>query len=225
MRLKEIARENRPRERLEKEGAAVLSDAELLAIILQKGTREENVIDMSHRLIAKYGVDKLSSCSLRELQEIKGIGKAKACQILALFELQKRHAVAQQQGKPLRSARDVYAYCFPRVAGLDRERFMILLLDTRNKVVKEEVVSVGTLNSSLIHPREVFKSAIKESANAVILVHNHPSGDPEPSEEDKAITERLIAAGELLGIKVLDHVIVGKEKFWSFSEQKRINLI
>ncbi len=218
MRIKEISLENRPRERMEKQGVSVLSDSELLAVILQKGTKEENVIDMSNKLISKYSVNKLSSCSLKELQEIKGIGKAKACQILALFEFNKRHNLAKQNGKPIKSAKDVYDYCFPKLAGTDKEHFMILHLDTRNRVIKDEVVSVGTLNSSLIHPREVFKSAIKESANSVILVHNHPSGDSEPSEEDKKITNILFKAGELLSIKVLDHVIVGSEGWYSFNE-------
>ncbi len=216
MRIKDISLDDRPRERMKKQGASVLSDAELLAVILQKGTREENVIDMSHRLISKYGIDKLSSCSLKELEEIKGIGKAKASQILALFEFNTRHNLAKQNGKPIRSAKDVFDFCSLKFSGVDREQFMILHLDTRNRVIKDEVVSVGTLNSSLIHPREVFKSAIKESANAVILVHNHPSGDPEPSQEDKKITNTLRKAGELLGINVLDHIIIGNERYYSF---------
>ncbi len=218
MRIKDISVDNRPRERLERQGVRVLSDAELLAVIIQKGTKEENVIDMSNRLLSKYGVGKLSSCSLKELQEIRGIGKAKASQILALFEFNKRHDIAKQNGKPIKSAKDVYEYAFSKLSGADKEHFIILHLDTRNRVIKDEVVSIGTLNSSLIHPREVFKSAIKESANAVILVHNHPSGDTEPSQEDHEITERLFDAGELLSIKVLDHVIVGKEGYYSFND-------
>jgi DNA repair protein RadC len=219
MRIKEISLDNRPRERLEKQGPSVLSDAELLAIILKTGNKEENVIDMSHRLISKYGLDKLSSCSLNELQEIKGIGIAKACQILTLFEFNKRHNLSKQNGKVIRTAKDVYDYCHPKLNGKDKEYFMILHLNTKNKVIKDEIVSVGTLNSSIIHPREVFKSAIKESANSVILVHNHPSGDVQPSREDVQITERLFKAGELLSIKVLDHVIVGSEGFYSFKDQ------
>ena len=219
MKIKDIVPENRPRERMEKQGVKVLSDSELLAVILQKGTKEENVIDMCNRLISKYGVSKLSSCSLKELQEIKGIGKAKASQIIALFEFNKRHSFSKQNGKPIKSAKDVFDYCSPKLNGADKEHFMILHLDTRNRVIKDEIISVGTLNSSLIHPREVFKSAIKESANAVILVHNHPSGESDPSEEDKAITEKLFSAGELLSIKVLDHVIIGNETYHSFNEK------
>jgi|SRR3989344_5057235 len=219
MRIKDISLENRPRERLEKQGPSVLSDAELLAIILKTGNKDENVIDMSNRLISKYGVDKLSNCSLAELQEIKGIGNAKASQIIALFEFNKRHNISKQNGKPIKTAKDVFDYCSPKLSGVDKEQFMILHLDTRNKIIKDEIVSVGTLNSSLIHPREVFKSAIKESANAIILVHNHPSGDAEPSEEDKKITDILFKAGELLSIKVLDHVIIGKDSWHSFKDK------
>jgi DNA repair protein RadC len=220
MRIKDISLENRPRERLEKQGAASLSDAELLAVILKTGNKKENVIDMSNRLISKYGVDKLSSCSLKELQEINGIGKAKASQILALFEFNKRHNLAKQNGKPIKSAKDVYEYASAKLDGMSQEFFMILHLDSKNRIVKNETVSIGTLNASLIHPREVFKSAIRESANSIILVHNHPSGDPQPSKEDEEITERLFDAGELLNIKVLDHVIIGNEKYYSFKESK-----
>lgn len=218
MRIKDISKENRPIERLEKKGASTLSEAELLAVILKTGTKEENVIDMSNRLISKYGVDKLSSCSLKELQEIKGIGKVKAAQIVALFEFNKRHNLPKPYGKPIKTAKDVFEYCSPKLSGSDKEYFMILHLNTRNRIIKDEIVSIGTLNSFLIHPREVFKSAIKESANAIILVHNHPSGDIEPSEEDNKITEILFKAGDLLSIKVLDHVIIGHEKYYSYKD-------
>ena len=215
MKIKDITPENRPRERLEKQGPSVLSDAELLAIILKTGNKTENVIDMSNRLISKYGFGKLSMCSLTELQEINGIGSAKASQILALFELNKRHSYSKTQGKPIKTAKDVFEHCSPKLSSSDREHFMILHLDTKNRVIKDEIVSVGALTGTIAHPREVFKSAIKESAHSVILVHNHPSGDPTPSDEDLKMTERLIESGEILGIKVLDHVIVGKEAWYS----------
>ena len=215
MKIKDISPENRPRERLEKQGPSVLSDAELLAVILKTGNKDENVIDMSNRLISKYGFDKLSMCSLTELQEINGIGSAKASQILALFELNKRHSYSKTQGKPIKTAKDVFEHCSPKLSSSDREHFMILHLDTKNRVIKDEIVSVGALTGTIAHPREVFKSAIKESAHSVILVHNHPSGDPAPSDEDLKMTERLLEAGEILGIKVLDHVIVGKEEWYS----------
>ena len=206
-------------ERLEKKGASILSDAELLAVLLKTGTKKENVIDMSNRLLSKYSINKLSKCSLKELQEIPGIGKVKASQILALFEFSKRHNIAKNNGKSIKGAKDVFDYCHQRLNGADKEHFMILHLDTKNRIIKDEIISIGTLNSSVIHPREVFKSAIRESANAIILVHNHPSGDPEASQEDKEITDKLFKAGELLNIKVLDHVIIGNEKWYSFNEE------
>ena len=219
MRIKDISKENRPRERLEKNGVHVLSDAELLAIIFKTGNKEENAIAMSDRLITKYGLGKLNELSLKELQEIKGIGPAKSMQIKALFEFNKRYSLAKRDGEPIKSARDVFEYASQRLITNQQETFMILLLDSKNRIVKDEIISIGTLNASIIHPREVFKSAIRESANSIILVHNHPSGDPKPSVEDEQITKKLFEAGELLNIKILDHVIVGKDKFWSFKER------
>lgn len=219
MRIKDISKENRPMERLEKKGASTLSDAELLAVILKTGNKDENVIDMSNRLISKYGIGKLSNCSLTELQEIKGIGKVKASHILALFEFNKRHNLSKINNNSIKCANDVYKYASQRLTD-DKEHFMILHLDSKNKIIKDEVISIGILNASIIHPREVFKSAIKESANSIILVHNHPSGDPTPSKEDEDISEKLFEAGILLDIKVIDHVIVGKDKWYSFKEKE-----
>ena len=221
MRIGDIPEENRPRERFRKLGANALSDAELLAIILQKGTRGENVIDMCNRLISRYGIENLSNLSFNELQKIKGIGPAKAMQIKALFEFTRRHDLDKRTKTPVKSAKDVFEYASRRFPDNDKERFMILHLDSKNRIIKDEIISTGILNASLIHAREVFKPAIKESANAIILVHNHPSGDPTPSEEDRKITKILFDAGELLDIKLLDHVIVG-DTYYSFKENKEI---
>jgi len=218
MRIKDISIENRPRERFLRNGANVLSDAELFAVILQKGSKTENVVDMSNRLISKYGMSKLSDLSLIELQEIKGIGPAKAMQIKAVFELSKRYKVSRNNKKPITCAKDVYEYACGRILDKNKEQFMILHLDSKNRVIKDEIVSIGTLNASIIHPREVFKSAIKESVNSIILVHNHPSGDVTPSSEDEEITRRLVDAGKLLDINVLDHVIVGNG-WWSWKDE------
>ena len=218
MRIKDISKENRPRERLEKNGVHVLSDAELLAVIFKTGNKQENAIVMSDRLITKYGIDKLNDLSLKELQEIRGIGPAKAMQIKVLFEFNKRHNLSKVNNLPIKTAKDVFLYASEKLADNKKEHFMVLHLDTKNKIIKDEIISIGTLNASIIHPREVFKSAIKESANSIILVHNHPSGDSEPSIEDKEITEKLMEAGEILNIKVLDHVIIGKDNYHSFKE-------
>ena len=219
MKLLEMPVNSRPRERLQNVGAHALSDAELLAIILQKGTSKENVLDVSNRLISKYTLEKLPSLSLKELQAINGIGPAKAMQITAVFELSKRCNLSKDAGKPITSAKNVYDYASPKLQNSDREQFLVLLLDSKNRVIKSETVSIGILNASIVHPREVFKSAIKESANAIIMVHNHPSGDPAPSKEDKAITDNFQEAGNLLNIEVLDHVIIGRDTFYSFAKR------
>jgi len=212
VRIKDISKENRPRERFQKLGASALSDAELLSIILQKGNKKENVIDMSNRLISKFGLDKLVSCSLKELQEIDGIGPAKAMQIKSLFEFYKRHsnAIKTKNIVTIKHPEDVYNYFVDKLKDKKREYFYALLLDSKNRIIKEELISVGTLNSSLVHPREVFKEAIKNSANAIILVHNHPDSDPKPSENDIEVTRRLAKSADILNIKILDHIIIGK---------------
>ena len=217
MRITDLAVCDRPRERLARLGVASLSDAELLAVILSQGTRKENVLVLAQRLLANFSLDRLSRCSLGELESFRGIGRAKACQVLALFELSRRKQV--EKSKPLRCAKDVYLYCEELFGGVKQEVFRVLVLDTKNCVVACKKVSLGTLNSSLVHPREVFRLAIKESASSVILVHNHPSGDCTPSKEDRRVTTQLQEAGELVGIKVLDHVIVGEKQWYSFSEE------
>lgn len=218
MKLKEIAKQYRPRERLLRYGVRHLSDSEIMAIILCNGHKNENAIDMSNRLLAEFGIQKLKELSIRELETIKGIGKAKAMQIMAIFELYNRHSQVDFEKKTINCAQDVHDYVIPELKELDREHFQVLLLDTKNRVIKHETVSIGTLNTSLAHPREIFKKAIRYSCNSVIIVHNHPSGDVTPSKEDIEVTERLMEAGELLGITVLDHVIVGGG-YWSYKEE------
>lgn len=208
MRIMDIPENNRPRERLLRQGVETLSEAELLAIILQKGTRKENVIDMSNRLLAKHSIDKLSSCSLTELKDIPGIGDAKAMQILSIFELSKRVRGGSIAEKVINNSEDIAKYYIEKLRDKKKEYFIAVFLDSKNKIIKDEVISVGTLNASLVHPREVFKEAIKNSANAIILVHNHPSGDCEASAEDEEVTRKMKQASEIIGIKLLDHVIV-----------------
>ena len=220
MRIKEYSAENRPRERLLLVGVRSLSDAEVLALVLRSGTTKENVLEMSNRLLSSYGLSELAKMSVHELMTLEGIGIAKASEVVASFELGRRVKKQLVLSKPLRCAKDVYEYCHSRFIGVSKEQFLVLQLDTKNCVLKEEVVSVGTLNSSLVHPREVFKSAVRESAHAVIFVHNHPSGDCTPSDEDKRVTKQLMKVGELMGIKVLDHVIIGDKAWYSFTEER-----
>lgn len=205
---------NRPGFRLKK--GKVLNDAELLAIILGSGFKGENAIDLSNRLLKKYNFHKLAELSLTELKKELG-DEVKALKIQAMFEIFKKTSKLNRKGfKPtIESAKDVYNYFVDELKDKKKEHFYALLLDSKNRIIKEELISVGTLNVSLIHPREVFKEAIKNSANAIILVHNHPSGDCEPSTEDLEIIEKLSKIGDILNINVLDHLIVGKEKYWS----------
>ena len=222
--------QNRPRERFLKYGAEVLSDSELFAILLRTGIRGkkneegeyeggENVIEMSDRLINEYGLDKLLECSLVELQKIKGIGPSKAMQILTIAELQKRINQSKKPIKKITCAEDVFDYFHERLKDKKEEHFYVLILNTQNYIIDEQLVSKGILDASIIHPREVFRPAIKNSASKIVLVHNHPSGDPTPSQEDLEITKKLIDIGEGLGIKVVDSVVLGGGKWESLGER------
>ncbi len=214
-----MSAENRPRERLELEGAVVLSTAELLAIILKSGTKKENVLEISNKLLSKYGMDKLATCSVIELMAEYGIGRAKACQIVALFELHRRFEAKEKQHALITSAKDVALLYLPRMAHLPQEHFLAVYLDSKNRMICDQTITIGILNASLIHPREVFHGAIKNLAQAVIVLHNHPSGDPAPSAEDIRITRILEKTGELMGIRLIDHVIIGRNSWWSWREQ------
>ncbi len=218
MRIHDIPKEGRPRERFLKHGPEVLSDAELFAILLRTGIKGENVVDMSNRLINEYGLDKLLECSLKELQKIKGIGPSKAMQILTIAELQKRINLSKHPVKKITCAKDVFDLYREKLKDEKQEHFIVLLLDTKNNIIGEETVFKGTLDASIVHPREIFKTAIKNSASKIILVHNHPSGDPIPSEEDSNVTKNLMESGKLLNIQVLDSIILGKDNYWNWLE-------
>ena len=213
MKILDLPKQNRPRERLQKHGPQALSDAELFAIILRTGTINENVIDMSNRLIKEYGIDKLFDCSLKELQKIKGIGPSKAMQLLAMAELGKRNSQAKTPIKKITQAKDVFDLFHERLKNEKQEHFYILMLNTKNHIIGEHLVSKGVLDAAILEPREVFRPAIKAAASRIILVHNHPSGDPTPSDEDVEVTRKLIDAGKMINIQVLDHVIVGNDYF------------
>ena len=219
MKIKDFPEQNRPRERFLKKGPEALSDAELFAILLRTGTVNENVIDMSNRLIKEYGLNNLFDCSLKELQEIKGIGPSKAMQILAMAELVKRFKDSQKPVRFLSSAKKVFEFMHEKLKDKKQENFIAILLNNRNHFIKDVLITKGVLDASIIDSREIFKPAIKNSAARIILVHNHPSGDPTPSKVDIEVTEKIADAGELLGIKVLDHVIIGKDKYWSWKEK------
>ena len=212
MKLHDLVVRERPRERLLQHGVHVLSDAELLALILCSGTKNENAVELGARLLKKYDLHKISTATLKELCSLKGIGIAKACQLLAAFELQRR-VPQEKERKKISDGDDAYAYCKPLLAHLEQEHFLVVFLDTKNNVLGHEFITKGLVNSSLVHPREVFRYAIRNNANAVIVAHNHPSGDCTPSDEDTTVTRVLTEAGELIGISVLDHIIVSRQGY------------
>jgi DNA repair protein RadC len=218
MKIKDLPESSQPRERFLKHGSEVLSDAELFAIILRTGVVGENVMEMSNRLISEFGLVNLFECSLKELQVIKGIGPNKAMQLLAMVELGKRYDQEKNSIKKITCAEDVFKLFHKDLKNKKQEHFSILMLNSQNNIIKKEPLTIGILNASVIHPREVFKPAIKYSCNKIILVHNHPSGDPTPSEEDLEITRKMIEVGEELDINVLDHVIIGEDEWWSWKE-------
>lgn len=218
MKVKDIVKEGRPRERFHLFGPDSLSEAELIAIILRTGTKGENVIDLSNRLISEFSLTGLFESSTEELTKVNGIGKDKAIQILAISELFKRVGYSKNNKNKIMGAKCVYDLFKDKFRGEKKENFCIVLLDTQNKIIKTEIVSKGILDASIVHPREIFKSAVKASAARIILVHNHPSGESRPSEEDLFVTRKMIDAGELMGIEVLDHVIVGDGEYWSYVE-------
>lgn len=212
----------RPRERLQKHGEEALSAQELLALVLGRGSKNDSVLSVAQRLLSHFGdLNKLASAGLEELAKIKGIGPAKAAQIKAVFELGKRNLSSWDKTEKIKisSAEDVFRMFGQRLKGKKKEHFLALLLDSRNRLLRSAEISVGSLDASIVHPREVFKEAIAESASRLILVHNHPSGDPKPSEADVEITKRLAAAGKILGLEILDHVIIGNKIASSLKEE------
>ncbi len=209
--IKELPPELRPRERLLAAGPAALSDGELLGLLFGIGNREKTAVELANEVIGQAGgLHGLYDVSVHELTQVNGIGEAKACIILAAVELGRRIGQVRNPGRPvISSPADVDRLLRGRIANLDRENFVAVLLNTKNEVIEAPLISVGTLSSALVHPREVFKPAIRASAASVILAHNHPSGKTEASREDREVTQRLVGAAEILGIEVLDHVIVG----------------
>lgn len=216
--------EERPRERLYAKGAEALADAELLALQLGTGTRGQTAVDLARALLARYGsLTGLAARNVAELAGIKGVGRAKAVRLAAAFELTRRLRSRGGDGKvTLGSPDQVFAHFGPLMEDLKREEFRVVLLDAQNGLLRDVVVSEGTLSASLVHPREVFKPAIVESAAAVILIHNHPSGDPAPSKEDIRLTRQLVECGKLLDLKVHDHVIIGLGRFVSLAQRGAI---
>jgi len=211
----------RPRERLLQHGPQHLTEAELLGILLGKGAKKKTAIDLARELLDRYeSLENLFGRSPSELMKIKGIGSAKAATLAAAFQLVRRIQSKTSQDRPsFRRAKDVAGYYLPLMKDLRREVFRVLLLSRANRLIKEVTISEGTLDASIVHPREVFREALLEPAAGVILIHNHPSGNPSPSEEDLRITKQLVEAGRLLGIRVYDHIILAGESYQSLADE------
>jgi len=220
--IHDLPASERPRERLQKFGAEALSAQEILAVILGRGISGESVMVTAQRLLSQFGSLKgIADASLEELSGVRGIGLAKAAQIRAVFELTNRleeHHDSEKR-EVVKTPEDVVAQVGSRLKSKKKEYFLALLLDTRSQLIRVAEISVGSLDSSIVHPREVFKEAISASAASVIFAHNHPSGDPEASEDDIILTKRLAEAGEIMGIDVLDHVIIGDRKHLSLKRE------
>lgn len=215
--IKELHRIERPREKLIHYGPGKLSNSELLAIILRSGTKTENVIELSNKILKKFSAIELPNLNFNDLKDYPGLGPAKACEIVACFELGKR-LLRDKKAEIYLKPKDIWEE-LRDLRTNKKEHFVTFFLDSRNQEIKREIISIGSLNANLVHPREVFEPAVRNLAAQIILAHNHPSGDPEPSEDDLIITKRLVEAGKILGIEVIDHIIVTKDDFFSFKDK------
>ena len=211
---------DRPRERLYTRGAAELSLQELLAIVIGGGTRGSGALVLALRLLGEFGdLVTMGRAGVDELRRVPGIGFARACQMVAAFELGKRFArESRSSGSSVRAPKDIARMFMDEMKHYDREHFKAAFLNTKNQVIKVVTVSIGSLNASIVHPREILKPAIAVSAASIILVHNHPTGDPTPSREDVEFTRRFAKCGELIGIELLDHIVIGADRFQSLKE-------
>lgn len=220
--VRDLPKEDRPREKLIGRGAAALSDTELLAILLRTGTSSVSVLHLAEEVLAKYrdkGLVAIMNMSPQEIATVHGVGLAKAATIVAAVELGRRLSTrAAQKTEKIEGPEDAARYMMPMLRYEQKEHFLVMLLDVRNRVIATSTISVGGLTSSIAHPREVFREAIRHSAAALILVHNHPSGDPSPSREDIQLTRQMMKAGDVMGIPVLDHIILANDDFLSIKE-------
>ncbi|MCX7879202.1 MAG: DNA repair protein RadC [Ignavibacteria bacterium] len=217
--IREWRLDDRPREKLIKNGANTLSDSELLAILISTGTKSLTALDLAKLLLDKYqNLYELSTRDISELKSIKGIGLAKSVTLSAAFELSRRIQSTQlDQNSIIRSPSDIANYFIPLLKGIKQERFYVVLLNSSNKIIRIKAITEGTLNASLIHPREVFRFAITESSASIILVHNHPSGNPTPSNEDIEVTKKLMKASQYIEIPILDHIIIAGNNYTSLA--------
>ena len=218
--IKDLLKVERPREKLMHYRPEKLSNSELLAILLRSGKRGENVVEMANKILKKFGANELPNLSFKDLKNYNGLGPAKACEIVSCFELGKR-LLKNKKSQIYIKPKDVWEE-LKDLRDHKKEHFVVFYLDTRNQEIKREIISIGSLNANLVHPREVFEPAVKNLAAQIILAHNHPSGNSSPSKDDLEITKRLVEAGKILGIEVIDHIIVSKDNFYSFKDKEII---
>lgn len=217
MRIKDLHRVERPREKMEKYGPEKLTEAELLAILLRTGTKGKNVVELSKEIFRKFPGDQIADANFKELKNTFGLGAAKAAEIMACFELGRR----KLKGKKtvlMMNPKDVFE-ALKDIRSHMKEYFAVFYLDTRNQEIEHSIVSMGTLNANLVHPREVFDPAVRCNAAHIVVAHNHPSGNPDPSDDDIQVTKRLKEAGKIMGIEILDHVIVAKDSYFSLKDK------
>lgn len=215
--IKDLPKVERPREKLMQYGPGKLSNSELLAILLRSGKKGENVIELANKILKRFSKDELPNLTFNDLKDYPGLGPAKACEIVACFELGKR-LLKNKKAEIYLKPREIWEE-LKDLRDHKKEHFVIFYLDSRNQEIKREIISIGSLNANLVHPREVFEPAVRHLAAQIILAHNHPSGDPEPSEDDLVITKKLVESGKILGIEVFDHIIVVKDGFFSFKNK------
>jgi DNA repair protein RadC len=218
--IKDWRSDERPRERLLRNGASSLSDSELIAILIGNGTKNKSAVDLGRELLEKYNtITDLAKCDLIQFTKISGIGPAKAITLAATFELNKRLKSAPfDELRVMRTPDDITDYYISKYRGIMQEQFRVLLLNSSNQIFKEVLISTGSLNASIVHPREVFREAITNSSASIVLLHNHPSGNPYPSKEDIAITKQLKESGKIIAIEVIDHIIIAGDKYYSFAK-------
>ena len=219
--IRDVHVADRPRERLVRQGASSLSNQELIAILLRTGTKQESVLHLANRVLNYFEqIQELKHASIEEITAVKGIGQAKAVQLLAAVELGKRLSQQKTDEKfTIRSPKDAATYLMQDMTSLNQEHFVALFLNVKNQILHKQTIFIGSLNASIVHPREIFREAVKRSAASIICAHNHPSGNPAPSTEDIDVTKRLYEAGVIMGIELLDHVIIGDHQFISLKEK------
>ena len=224
--MKAVAPHDRPREKLERLGAAALGDNELLALVLGTGSRDRDVLALANRLLEQSGgLHGFTRADVGTLRNVDGIGRARAAQVLAAVELGRRTLVRAGRERPrLNSPRELAAHLLPLYGAHAVEQFGIVMLDTKHRVIRTKIVAVGSLDTTVVHPREVFREATAASAAAIVLFHNHPSGDPSPSTDDLVLTTRLVNAGDVMGIEVVDHLILADQRYYSLVESGRLQL-